>query len=321
MPKYSFIIPVYNAEHYLTECIDSILKQTQKDYEIILVDDGSTDNSPELCDELSINNYEVRTIHKKNGGASSARNSGLTEAKGDYVIFLDSDDYWNDENGLRDVDALTAPDVDVVVFPSMTLDDETGELKPDRYNYSEQMNSLGSKECLKYMIGHDLFNVHPGKRAIRRQFLLQNNLFFKEGIRAEDIEWYLRVALCFPNYRFLQQKLYVYRKREGSVTATVGGKHLSEHLGIIEQFSQWSYDDEQIKEYIFSYLAYSMSIVWAHIPLSKPQNAEELRQRIKNHTFLFNYSEYPRTRKIALFYKLFGFRATEFLLGWYLGRV
>ena len=89
----SIIVPVYNVENYLKECIDSILRQEFRDYEIILVDDGSKDDSGKICDEYGKKYSFISVIHKKNGGLSDARNFGLKIAKGEYILFIDSDDY------------------------------------------------------------------------------------------------------------------------------------------------------------------------------------------------------------------------------------
>lgn len=97
MPKVSVIVPVYNAEKYLQECVDSILRQTLADLELILVDDGSTDSSPALCDWYAEQDARVKVIHKPNGRAASARNAGIRAASGDYVAFVDSDDWVSPE--------------------------------------------------------------------------------------------------------------------------------------------------------------------------------------------------------------------------------
>ena len=96
-PSISIIIPVYNVESYLERCVDSVLAQTFEDFEVILVNDGSTDNSPEICDEYLTVDNRIKIIHKDNGGLSSARNSGLDIAKGRYIMFVDSDD-WIERN-------------------------------------------------------------------------------------------------------------------------------------------------------------------------------------------------------------------------------
>jgi len=93
MPKVSVVIPVYNVENYLPRCIDSVLKQTYSDFELILVDDGSPDNSGEICDAYAKKDSRVRVIHKKNAGVSAARNTGIEASQGDYIMFVDSDDY------------------------------------------------------------------------------------------------------------------------------------------------------------------------------------------------------------------------------------
>ena len=93
MPKYSIIVPVYKAEDTIRECIDSVLKQQYTDFELILVDDGSPDNSGGICDEYAANDSRIRVIHKENGGVSSARNIGIDTALGKYIIFRDSDDW------------------------------------------------------------------------------------------------------------------------------------------------------------------------------------------------------------------------------------
>ena len=99
--KYSIIVPVYNVENYINECIQSVLSQTMNDYEIILVDDGSLDECPAICDEWAKKESRIKVIHKKNGGLSSARNEGIRQSKGRYLLFLDSDDYWVDSNVLK----------------------------------------------------------------------------------------------------------------------------------------------------------------------------------------------------------------------------
>ena len=91
--KISIVIPVYNVEKYLQECVDSVVKQSYKNIEIILVDDGSKDNSPKLCDELAKTDDRIKVIHKENGGVSSARNVGLANAEGEYIAFVDADDF------------------------------------------------------------------------------------------------------------------------------------------------------------------------------------------------------------------------------------
>lgn len=320
MITFSFVIPVYKAEKYLDECISSILMQTYSDYEIILVDDGSPDNSGLLCDSYAKQYSNIYTIHQENGGASAARNTGIRAARGQYIIFLDSDDFWFDKNGLEKVFRETLKNPDMIVFASKDYYENTKEWYDDRYNYDDILNSLSPQECLHYMIGHDRFNVHPGKRAIKRKFILDNELFFKPGIRSEDIEVGIRAANCLPVYRFIDEKIYVYRHHEDSVTTTIGLKHLLEYKSIIETFATWSYANNDVRDALLSYLGYQLGLLIAFINSIKPDGYKKLLKELKQYTYLFKYTLYPRTKIVAVLYRLLGYRITCILLSYYLRR-
>jgi glycosyltransferase involved in cell wall biosynthesis len=106
MSLFSIIIPVYKVEKYLDECVQSVLSQSFTDYECILVDDGSPDNCPQICDEYAKKYEQIKIIHKENGGLSDARNVGILQASGEYIVFLDSDDYLADNNTLQNLSVI-----------------------------------------------------------------------------------------------------------------------------------------------------------------------------------------------------------------------
>ena len=116
MPLFSIIVPVYKAEKYISECVDSVLAQTFEDFELILADDGSPDRCPEICDEYAKKDSRIKVIHKNNGGASSARNSGIDAACGEYIIFLDSDDYWEGNYTLQRLAEKSKDGYDIIMF-------------------------------------------------------------------------------------------------------------------------------------------------------------------------------------------------------------
>ena len=101
MPKVSIIVPVYNTEKYLSQCVESILSQTFIDFELLLIDDGSKDDSGKICDEYAAKDNRIRVFHIANSGVSTARNMGLDNAKGKYIAFLDADDYWYDSTAIE----------------------------------------------------------------------------------------------------------------------------------------------------------------------------------------------------------------------------
>ena len=320
MPKYSFVIPVYQVEEYLDECVASILKQTYQDYEIILVDDGSKDKSGEMCDAYASEHENIRVIHQKNAGAAAARNNGLENTTGDYVIFLDSDDYWSDADGLRKIDGIINEAVDVVAFASVNLNDETSTIQNDRYNYPPELNHMNPRECLRYMVEHDLLNMSAAKKVIRKEFMLKNGLQFKPGIRSEDVEWGIRLSIHLPRYRYLNEKLYVYRHRKGSVTKTVGEKHLEDYLWIVRKYADFDYQDQEIRNWLLSYVAYQYALLLAFITWVKPDKAREMLSELKQYTYLFQYTGYPRVKKISAAYRFVGFHGTRYLLALYLKR-
>ncbi len=320
MPKYSFVIPVYNCSLYIDQCIQSVLAQTYMDYEIILIDDGSEDNSGTICDSYSEQHKNIKMIHITNSGASVARNTGMQHAQGDYIIFLDSDDYWIDPQGLEKIDNLVSSEVDVVIFPSYTYYENSGELIADRYNYPEFLNHMDSEDCLLYMIEHDLFNTHACKKVHKRDFLVKNDLFFKPGIRTEDVELEIRVANCLPRYRFFNEKLYVYRQRENSVTASIDACHLDEFLHLIEQIAENTYVTDNVRDAILSYDAYQLSLLLAHMGKLRKDDRKRLLDGAKKNAFLFRYTLYPRTKQVAVFYRLFGMNLTQKALSDYLKR-
>ena len=128
---FSVIVPIYKVEKYLNKCIDSILKQTFQDFELILVDDGSPDKCPKICDEYAKKDKRVRVIHKENAGLVAARNTGIKEAKGDYICYVDGDD-WISENLLQTVwsKAVSKYDVEMVVYSAVRQFTDTQEQLP-----------------------------------------------------------------------------------------------------------------------------------------------------------------------------------------------
>ena len=318
MPKYSFIIPVYKTEKYLKECVDSILVQTYQDYEIILVDDGSPDCCGKICDAYAGNSEKVQTIHIPNSGLSVARNTGLEASDGTYIVFLDSDDYWYSAEDLSKIDSVLSPDVDILIFPSYDLYGNGSDLRADRYSYPSVLNSLGPEECLEYMITHDLFNLHAGKRVFRKGFLTENDLRFQPDTRAEDVELGFRVANALPNYRFLNRRIYVYRHREGSITTTINAQNLYEVAEIVKTYAEFTYANDHIRSLLLSYDAYQLSLLLAHLYKADKSDQRKLLEEMENYQYLYNYRSYPRTKTIALMHRLIGFRMTQKVLSAYL---
>lgn len=220
--RLSIIIPVYNVEAYLRDCLESVLRQPFPDWEAICVNDGSTDGSAAILQEFALKDSRVRVISQVNGGLSSARNSGLKVAKGDYILFLDSDD-WLELNAL-DILANNTGDEDLVCFSGRRF------LEADRV--------FRSPDCLTerdYQTGMDYYNdnallhrdfafVCVVLRSYKRSFLEENNLRFKEGIYHEDNLFTPLTCYYARRVKVINECLYDYRVRSESITTTYNPK-------------------------------------------------------------------------------------------------
>lgn len=176
----SVIMPVYNAEKNLKKSVDSVLKQTYTDFELIMVDDGSTDSSGKLCDEYAANDKRIKVIHQENSGVSKARNTGIATSRGEYLIFLDSDDEM-DLNLLEDnLKIVRKLDPDVLIFNfryTYTDHYEDNTFKLDEIFFGD--NKKFFEEQLEKVVENELMNA-PWNKIIRRELVIKNKLCFDE---------------------------------------------------------------------------------------------------------------------------------------------
>lgn len=213
----SVIIPVYNSEKYLRQCIDSVLKQTYKNFEIILVNDGSVDSSGEMCDDYASQYKFIKVIHKPNGGASTARNKGIKAAEGKYIFFLDSDD-WIVENALEKlVVAADKEKADLVFCEAKAIDDQSNAVLKDNYEYKHNYETGNAYQIMDDMMKNKEFHVAIWMLLIDKNIFDNNNLLFKEGIIYEDMIISYQFYCLAQRAAFVKEKLYVRRYRPDSV--------------------------------------------------------------------------------------------------------
>lgn len=323
MPFFSVIIPVYKVENYLQQCVESVLEQSFSDIEVVLVDDGSPDRCPEICDEFAVKDNRVKVIHKKNGGLSDARNCGVRAACGTYLMFLDSDDYWGDPEALekvhRDIKRY-ADGADIVMFQAQLVYPD-GTVISDRGKFADNFNDMEREESLQYMVEKGLLIGSACSKVVRRTFLLEHDLFFKVGIKSEDIHWIFRVANAMPKYQYTDQFFYMYRKgRPGSITTTVSRGHLQQLADMLEEFSdEQRYVNQTVKKCILSLVSYQLTILIASVMnLPSGEEKKDLIRRIMAMKHLLAYDLHPRVKQVNRVRRLIGFRATMLLLGIYL---
>ena len=184
--KFSIVVAAYNVAEYLEECVDSLANQNfpNSEYEVVIVDDGSTDGqTSKLCDELSSEYEVVRTIHQENGGLSSARNTGIKESKGDYLLFVDGDDFWSNKNFLEKLSSnIERYCSDVVVFPyeKYYSQSETIEVRFDKVPIYGQIDANISN-----IVSTGLFTAPAWNKCIKSH-LFENGLDFPVGLLSED---------------------------------------------------------------------------------------------------------------------------------------
>ena len=220
--KTSVIIPVYNTEEYLPVCLDSVLAQTQTDIEVILVDDGSTDGSLAIERAYAARDPRVRIIQQPNLRQGTARNRGLAEARGEYIYFMDSDDYIVADHFETCYAACKEAHLDFVTFDTMGFRDDPTVERPDLFSEIKDRSGLITTDIVdgptfwKEYFNKELLPFICWLEYFDRSFLLENDLKFVEGIYFEDNDWTVRVFMAAKRMRYLPRKLHAYRDRPGS---------------------------------------------------------------------------------------------------------
>lgn len=216
--KISVVIPVYNVEAYLRECVDSVLAQTLQDYEIILVDDGATDSSGAICDEYARQDARIRVIHQPNGGLSAARNTGLDAATGKYIYFLDSDDYIRQDSLKLLFDLAEQEQADVVFFDAHVFFTDC-EPDPNVYQYhrSKGYGTKPGKQMLLELLDTDEYRTAVPLMLFRREYMLRYALRFRVGILHEDELFTFYVYDADGKIAHCHEALYARRMRAASI--------------------------------------------------------------------------------------------------------
>ena len=320
----SIIIPIYKVEKYLKKCVESVLNQTFVDYEILLVDDGSPDLCPKICDELASLYKRVVVFHKTNGGLSDARNYGLKHAKGEYVIFLDSDDYYLHNDFLEVVMKATQNRSKDAVFFQRTIFFEGHENSYKHLPlYKDEWMSLNGGDLLYTLSCHDRLDASACMKITKRSILLKNSLFFTKGIYSEDIEWFSRYILYVNDIAIVNKPDYCYRKRMGSITSSLTEKNVSDLFFSIETHSEAIRDsliEKKKKEALLNYLSYQYYIILGLISyISMPIGIKiKFLKKCKAYKWLIDYSVSKKTRKSSKLVKIIGVNMTSVILGLYI---
>lgn len=285
----SVIIPVYNVEKYLDRCVQSVLHQTLQELEIILVDDGSPDGSPAMCDAYALQDKRIRVIHKKNGGLASARNAGLREATGEYIFFLDSDD-WLDLDGLERLYATAQEyDVDFVRYRAIrSFWPGLGDHAPVRVEEIREMHGglydrrQIVEEIFPRLIATGKLTMGPIVGACaslyRAAFLKEHHLVFDEAVKfSEDMIFSAKVVLHANSFYYLDDAcVYHYFYNPASISKSFRAERWISCRHLIELFEK---DFSGIEPYDFSQQFVSLRWFCIMLGLGERRHIADMKRR------------------------------------------
>lgn len=247
---FSIIVPLYKVEKYIKQCIVSVLNQDFKDYELILVNDGSPDRCGEISDQYADRDSRIKVIHKVNGGLSDARNAGISIAKGDYIIFLDGDDYLEDGilTILSNIINTNNPDIitcaTTILYPNGTKEKMNLQIEP--------LSTVVDREHLYRELSRTSCSYwSAGKNIYSREIIKMNDIKFKVGlIGAEDCDFFMKLVRLSENFIFLNHSLINYRRnREGSITESMKVDAILGQLSVFSENYHKHNDNQGMQKY------------------------------------------------------------------------
>ena len=309
-PFFSVIMPIYKVEPYLSKCIDSVLAQSFANFELILVDDGSPDSCPQICDAYAALDSRISVIHKPNGGLADARNIGLTVMAGSlakknddgYVIFIDSDDYFCNNNTFQQIyNRIQSFKEEVVLYGCKIVQENESE-EITRGNYP--IDVLNYHDKAKSLDALFLSNNFPGSAwiySVKRSLIRDNYLRFTKGVTAEDFEWIISCLVLCNAIGAIDGVHYAYVKRNGSITTK---SRITAYWGLRAALDRYySYDKRYAALDAFMARVYLLAVM-SYNGLTKV-NKVEASKILK--TYLYILSEAGQ-KKYYYFVKLLGFK-------------
>lgn len=290
-PKISIIVPVYNVEKYLDRCVQSLIHQTLKDIEIILVDDQSPDNCPLMCDDYAKNDPRIRVIHKKNGGLGMARNSGIEVAQGEYISFIDSDDFVDTKTYETLYNKALEKELDTCFFRSCRyLDNGKIEHVKDSTKEAYFLNEKDRKQFLLEMVGPEpsyplpeKYSMSACKAIYSLRLIIENNIRFvsERVVASEDLIFHLDYIPTTQRIGYLPYTFYYYFVNTNSITTTYSEEkyaRLIRLLQITENKLTQLYSYEEHKTHYYAQIIRIYKVILRFESLKK----DSLSDKIKN---------------------------------------
>jgi len=226
-PQLSIIIPIYQAEKYLKDCLNSVLAQSFSNFEMILIDDGSTDKSGKICDEYAHKDTRIKVIHQKNGGQALARNVGIDASLGEYIGFVDNDDLLEPEMFKMLIKNMEESNADISAC-SFIQKDENGNIAHNQHSYIKYI--LSNEEGVKEILSREKLDIYVWTKVYKKVFLDKHKIRFESGKNDEDILFNYQ-AYTFATTSVVEDNpLYIYNHRESSASRTYPKQYLEKYL-------------------------------------------------------------------------------------------
>ena len=317
--KLSFILPVYNVEAYLPHCINSILSQLTDACEIILVDDGTKDHSGQICDDYAARDGRISVIHKENGGLSSARNAGMDIAKGEYLCFVDSDDYIEEGTVRKLLSWIREKNADVCFLKTTKIYPDGAEEVLSEELEGEALRS-GREQALKHLTTRPVYPGSAWAKLWRREFLLENDFRFPKDRRlSEDLIFCPNAYISAETMDYLDFPFYCYRQaRPGSITSDISPKYFFDSFLFTEEVCRRFAGDRKSPE---GMLALSAGAYEYMIRLWEAGRLQDQRQEawklLKEYRWVLDCGCTGKTRLTRLASRFLGLKNTSKLLNCY----
>lgn len=321
-PTLSVIIPVYRVEDYLVRCVESVLTQDYRNIEVILVDDGSPDKCPQICDELSKKDERIKVIHKQNGGLSSARNAGISSARGKYLAFLDSDDQWVSGKLNEVMHSVKQADSDILILNSFNLYDDGTLMKTECPPYIKPgVTIYPINEIYEHLIKNGNLQEQAGTHIVKRDFILKNSLYFEEGLLGEDTEWMLRALRLVQIVAVSDIYLQIYTSgRPGAITRTTTTKNVQHLIDIINKSIAFYnlHPNSSLRKYELAHCSYLWATALGLFSYVAQEDKHLIKSYLKKIRKQLDIYSHPKSKLVGLVYKIFGFDLTSMLLAEYI---
>lgn len=230
---FSIVVPAYNVEQYLDYCVNSVLANRYQNYELIIIDDGSSDGTFEISEKWSSLDSRIKVIHQKNSGLSAARNVGINTSRGKYVVFLDSDDALLDSALENIASKCSKSEPDLIVTEMCNVEDISQAPNRDEI-ICRDTAFINKNDLLRYVLNEKPHTWSAPQYIVKRSFLINQALYFDEGYLHEDVSWTARLMSFADSYVSYPYPWYLRRYgRKGSITNTVSSRHILDTVAIV----------------------------------------------------------------------------------------